>query len=233
MKTTDHIMFVAIMLASILCTAVQAGSFSRYNLILERRPFAKAVAPDSVDEKVVTVEKPPAFVKDLRMCAITESPAGIKVGFINIRQKKSNPYYIYVGDTTEDGITIVDANYDKGSALLRKGGEQFWLYMGGGSSGGNCSGKSSRTFNRRKASKKRTTTAFNSYAERRRKRLEEMRKRMEQERKISDEEVNKKLQRYQMERIRRGLTPLPIKLSAEADAELVKEGLLPPLTNQE
>ena len=206
-----------------------AASFDRYKVILTRKPFAPAVDPDAVvAETAVTVTKPPAFVKDLRMCAITESPAGTKAGFLNVRKKPMDVYYLYVGDSSQDGITLVEADYDKGAVLLRKGGEQYWLYMGGGSGNSSPGNAPAKSVHKGPGSA-RTSGSLNSYAERRRKRLEEMRRRAEAERKRSDEEIDKKLQEYQMERIRRGLTPLPIKLSPEADAELVKEGLLPPI----
>ncbi len=216
---------------------VWAGSdFARYAGILERRPFAPVTSLDDKSSEVVTLEEPPAFVKDLRMCAITESPAGMRVGFINIRSKPPQPYYLYVGDS-EDGIQLVSADYEKEGALLRKGGEQYWLYMRGDAApvAGNSDSDNSehnivtaRRGSRGAAAGVVRSEGGVSYAERRRHRLEEMRKKAETTRQLSEEEVEKKLQEYQMDLIRKGLTPLPIPLTKEMDDQLVKEGILPP-----
>ena len=196
-------------------------------------------AEDEASKNVVTVVAPPAFVKDLRMCAITESPAGIRVGFVNIRIKPPRPYYLYIGDV-EDEIELVDADYEKEGVLLRKGGEQFWMYMGGApvaTAPAVANGKSSKnraTIFRPPASQSSNArsslskaTSNSSYAERRQKRLEQMRKRAEDKRKLSEDQVEEKLQNYQMDLIRKGLTPLPIKLTPEMDRQLVEEGVLP------
>ncbi len=212
-----------------------SSGFSRYSQILDRRPFASVIsAEEEARGNVVTVVEPPEFVKDLRMCAITESPAGIKVGFVNIRIKPPQPYYIYVGDA-DDGIELVDANYEKEGALLRKDGKQYWMYMGGITPAETVPAKKKKPSSiapvAMRSSKSGATfrpdASSTSYAERRQKRLEQMRKRAESARKMSDKQVEEKLQNYQMNLIRKGLTPLPIKLTPEMDRQLVEEGILP------
>jgi len=47
--------------------------------------------------------------------------------------------------------------------------------------------------------------------------------------KPTGEELEKHLRDYQMDVIRKGLTPLPIPLTQEMDDQLVKEGVLPPV----
>ena len=47
---------------------------------------------------------------------------------------------------------------------------------------------------------------------------------------LTGESLQKHLQEYQMELIRTGQPPLPIALTPEMDAQLVKEGVLPPQT---
>ena len=223
------------------CSSAMAVDFSRYSLILERRPFAAADLADDSAAQVVTLVAPPAFVKDLRMCAITESPAGIRVGFVNISAKPPQPYYLYVGDS-EDGIELVEADYDTEGALLRKGSEQFWLHMGGESLVGGTPPPSAgaslppTTSSTRVPSISRPPTVGSaddvSYAERRRRRLEEMRERAAASRDLSEAEVEKRLRDYQMDLIRKGLTPLPIQLTPEMDAQLVQEGVLPPVEGE-
>lgn len=209
---------------------LQGAGFSRYELILERRPFAAVIAADAEKDGVVTVIAPPAFVKDLKMCAISESPAGIRVGFVNVRIKPPQPYYLYVGDS-EDGIELVDADYEKEGALLRKGGEQFWMYMGSAPAVETAPVmRSKHSVAARSPAIMRSQGSRSSYAERRRKRLEGMRQRAAESRRLSEREIKKKLQEYQMDLIRKGVaSPTPIKLTPEMDRRLVEEGVLPPL----
>ncbi len=69
-----------------------------------------------------------------------------------------------------------------------------------------------------------------SYAERRRQRLEEIRRQREEARQMSEEEVVRQLREHQLRLIREGRSmPLPIPLTPEEDAQLVDEGILPPL----
>jgi hypothetical protein len=235
MKTTSCAwgLIALLLLGSYL--PASAAEFSRYASIIERRPFgAMASVPEVSAPPVVTLAAPPAFLKDLRMCAITESPAGVRVGFVNIRARPPQPYYLYVGDS-EDGIELVDADYLKEGALLRKDAEQFWLNMGGGEPAGATGSqpaspsttKRIATIPGRDSSKGVSTPSSNSYADRRRRRLAEMRKRASKSRKESEVDVEKRLQQYQMELIRKGLTPLPIPLTKETDDQLVREGVLP------
>lgn len=244
--------WMAIMLTAVAVPCCHgAVDFSRYALILERRPFSSPAGGEEAPPPV-TVTAPPEFVKDLRMVAVTESPAGVRVGFVNINQKPPKPYYLYVGDT-EDGILLAEADYDAERALVRKDGQQYWMNMGAGADAG---GVSEPAPAQPKASVRSrmplvaspgivrsppgaaSTSAppetiappgtAASYAERRRQRLEEMRLRTQESRNLSEEEVEKRLREYQMKLIREGKTPLPIPITEEMDAQLVKEGILPP-----
>jgi hypothetical protein len=217
----------------------RAADFSRYAQILERRPFSSPISEDAAPP-ALTVATPPAFVQDLRMVAITESPAGVRVGFINIREKPPKPYYLYVGDS-EDGILLAEADYDKERALLRKDGEQFWMTMGAGTSGATeavpqkpeppkpeTAVALAKIPDRPPPEASTSTNRQSAYADRRRQRLEEMQMRAQESRNLSEEEVEKQLREYQMKLIREGKTPLPIPITDEMDAQLVKEGILPP-----
>ncbi len=166
------------------------------------------------------------------MVAITESPAGVRVGFVNMRKRPPKPYYLYIGDS-DDGIMLADADFDSERALLRKDGEQFWMTMGTGVADAPPPAEPDRP---RRPSAPRPAAQESppaggsaiSYAERRRQRLEEMRHRAQESRQASEEDVEKRLQEYQMQLIREGKTPLPIPITEEMDAQLVEEGILPP-----
>lgn len=225
---------ILVTVSGVTCSPA-AVDFSRYAPILERRPFSTAV-PDAavVEPATVTVTSPPEFVRDLRIVAMTESPAGIRVGFMNISAKPPKPYYLYVG-VSDDGILLVEADYDGQRALLRKGEEQYWMTMGtGGEPTKTKPAPSALPVIRASSAPVPSVQSAGdearaiSYAERRRQRIEEMRVRAQESRNLSEEEVENRLREYQMKLIREGKTPLPIPITEEMDAQLVKEGILPP-----
>ncbi len=227
-----------VLAAVVAAESIAAVDFSRYAPILERRPFSSPV----VDEPPVVppstpADTPPAFVKDLRMVAITESQAGVCVGFMNISQKPPKPYYLYVGGS-EDDIQLMEADYDGEKALVRKDNEQFWMTMGSGAAVQEDVSPPTASAGRG-AIRSNTPPAASagpsdnerpmSYAERRRQKIEQMQAQAQEARNLSDEEAEKRLREYQMKLIREGKTPLPIPLTEEMDATLVKEGVLPPM----
>jgi hypothetical protein len=206
----------------------------RYTLILQRRPFSessKALAAADTPA-IVTVAKPPAFVSGIRPCSFVETERGLRVGFEDSRQKPPEIYSLYVGESRE-GVVLVDADFEGEAALLRKGGEQYWL---GTSDATSATSASAAIENQPREAKPLRL----SFSERRQLRLEELKKRAEARRQtdaersaqLSDDELEKRLQEYQMELIRAGKTPLPmVPLTPEMDAQLVEEGILPPQEN--
>jgi len=231
MKSVTAILLIVVAVAD----SRAAMDFARYAPILERRPFSSPVVEEAPPPPPpVTAQAPPAFVQHLRMVAITESPAGVRVGVINIREKPPRTYFLYVGDS-DDGILLADADFDRERALLRKDGEQYWLAMGEAvaspapmpaprAPGVQRAGSSSA-----ESEEESDSALAMSYAERRRQRLDEMRRRAQESRNLSEEEVEKRLRDYQMKLIREGKTPLPIPITEEMDAQLVREGILPPV----
>lgn len=217
----------AVVLALMLSRRVSAADFPRYETILTRKPFGEV--PLQVDPSATQSTQPqqPPFVKELRMCAITESDLGIRVGFVNIKSKPSKNYFLYVGES-EDGIELVDADYEMEAALLRKGTEEHWVYMTRGSGDLNRAAGSQSASGPR-AAQSRNGKGRLSYAERLRQRREAMQSRMRTPPKLTGEELEKHLKEYQMELIRKGMPPLPIPLTQEMDDQLVKEGVLPPV----
>lgn len=212
------------------------SDFSRYDVILERRPFGAPIE-EPVEEPPQVVEEPPDFVEHLRMVAITESPVGTRVGFLDTQQSPPRTYFLFVGES-EDDILLADADYDGERALVSKDGYQYWMRMGGSSSQGasedvgdtpvRSRDRAARARTRGRDDRDDRQDTQESYAERRRQRLEEMRRRAEESRQLSEEEVERQLREHQMRLIREGRTPLPIPITEEMDAQLVEEGILPP-----
>lgn len=232
-----------LLLFGLLTWAVPAGhaqasrpDLGPYAIILQRQPFG-APAPAPVAPKPNPMEPgADAFIKTLRMCAITETPAGTRVGLVDLKTSPPKTYFLYVGDS-EEGLELVDADYTGEKALLRKGAEEYWITMAGvgdGSGGGAATvgGATSTAVATASAPSASSQNARRlSYADRVRKRREAEQQRMQElasRPPISPEEMEKTLQQIQMDVIRRGEPALPIPLTPEMDDQLVAEGVLPP-----
>ena len=129
---------VWIAMGLVLSAAATAGAAveydsTRYAVILARKPFGEVKAPPPAPAVVPAVPTKPAeppFTKDLRMCAVTEMDGQLRVGFVSLAQKPPKNYYLAVGQS-EDGIMVVDADYEGEAALLAKNGQEYWIYMDG------------------------------------------------------------------------------------------------------
>ena len=203
---------------------VASRPFSDYQVILDRKPFGAPPDRSAEPERVVPVSE--SFAAQMVMSGIYELDDGnLEVAVVD---KKNNGYFtLLVGETNEQGIELVDADYEKEEAVLKKGEEVVVLTMGGTAS------SQVLTTTEREDRMKQAETRRMSYAERRRQRMLERQKPVEVPKPIyTGEELEKHLQDYQMEVIRQGLPPLPVQLSADRDAQLVQEGFLPPVDEE-
>ncbi len=224
--------------------AISTPDFSHYRIILDRRPFGEppvqpmAPAPSPRPQPVV-----PPFTKNFRLCALTEKYGDVRVGFIDISAKPPKTFFLWLGES-EDGIRVVDVDFDRSAALLEKDGEQLWLDMGG------VPGKSREPTPRAAGgpdvADETRAAAYLSYSDRLKRRREAVKRRqdiMKQrseafsalDRDLSPQERVEKLRQYQMDLIRAkgDLGPvLPIPLTPEMDDQLVAEGVLPPITGE-
>lgn len=203
--------------------------FARYEVILQTMPFGDTTAPASeVDAAPVVIPPSQSFVRNLRLCALKESGAGLRVGFIDISAKPQRNYLLYVGESSDDGIEVVQADFAEGKALLRKGSDEQWIELGGAPAASpavvRLPGRSS-AFSRSPVS---TPSAASSYVARLRARQEALRTRVVEPPKLSGEALQKHLQDYNVQLIKEGKPPLAIALTPEQDTQLVKEGYLPP-----
>ncbi len=115
------------MLSASLCRA----DFTRYQVILDRMPFGVEAPPAPVPGLGANGKPlPPAdsFTKTLKMCAVTRHAltGRLQVGLVDTATKKN--YFLTVGDS-EDGITLVEADYEGETALVRKGDQESRLTM--------------------------------------------------------------------------------------------------------
>jgi len=204
-----------------LSTVYASVDFSRYQPILDRKPFGEAPPPPAPPPpKPIPASQ--SFAKNLRLCALIEDDDGsIQVGLQDIQAKSS--FYLGVGDI-EEGIELISADYEQENAVLKKGDEMAVISFGSGEIQPLTQQEAKVRLDRRKT----------GYAARRRAREIARKQRLEKAKEIAKKpkltgaELEQHLQEYQMEVIRQGLPPLPIPLSPEMDAQLVEEGFLEP-----
>ena len=210
MKTRDTIL--TLLFSASLCLASNDG-FERYQLILDKQPFGQ----DPPEADVVQVPASQSFARNLRLSMLFEGMDGTtRAGVVDNATKKS--YILRIGEP-QDGLEVVEADIKSSEAMLRKGNEValFKLESGAGEP----------------ISKTEQSSRQSSYAERRQallKKIETQRKEEEPPPKptLTGEALQKHLENVQMDAIRNGLPPLPLPLTPAMDAQLVKEGVLPP-----
>ena len=199
--------------------------FSDYVVILERQPFGTPPENAPEQERVIPVQE--SFAAQMVLSGIYELEDGnLRVAVVN---RKDNSYFsLMVGEKdTGTQIELMDVDYEKEEAVLKKGEEVVVLRMSG-ASGSQVLSTTERQDRMKQAEERRL-----SYADRRRQRQLERQKPVEVPKPIySGEELEKHLQDYQMEVIRQGLPPLPVQLSPDRDAQLVTEGFLPPVDEE-
>jgi len=242
-----QILLLAIGLCVVATAATAAYDFSRYQVILDREPFGSPPpAPEPGPEpESDPPQPPPPVVRELRLCAIRENVGGeLRVGFVNIREKPQKFYWLYVGESSDDGIEVVDADYGEEKALLRKDGHEFWLEMGGVATaaapaatarrGTRGRSSASRAPSPRSGGSSVVEPPNTSYLARLRERQEARKQRalaMLAQREQQTEEMKvaeeKRLREYNLNLIREGMPALPIALTKDEDDKLVNEGVLP------
>jgi len=205
--------------------------FNRYKIILERMPFGEVDALVLAPEPVKVPVKLPDFAKHYSMCAITDSYGDIMVGFIDKAQKGGEKYYYLRVGESEDGITLVEADYANESAKLSKDGQEFWIDMTGPKLS-NTSGSSSAQPLIARTSSSQSNESYSSRLKRQRESRITVESRIRYPKEnMTKEEITEHLRNLNMELIRAQGSkgpPLPLQLTPEDDAQLVSEGVLPP-----
>ena len=217
---------------ALLGTWAQAD-FSRYQVILDRRPFGEAPEPEP--EPRPQRQAGPSYADKMRLVAMTISQGDIWVGLVDENVSPARTYFLFVGDE-ENGVRVVSADYEQETVTVEREGDQRTLRMGGGSpssdrptagpgmiAGGRRTPSADRDTERRRGRRVGHTT------EGRRQRMEEEERRREQMPELTGAVLERHLQEYNVHAIREGMPPLPIPLTPEQDAQLVEEGVLPPM----
>jgi len=245
--------------------------FSRYQIILDRRPFGAEPAPLPPVSATPPPPPPETVTRTLKMCAVTRRLNGkLQVGLVETAAKKN--YLIDVGDTA-DGITVLEADYEGEKAKLSKDGVEAWISMNDVKSmpglasvvpspavpapalgmtrrSGVALPDGRTSVARAEASvspvqppvpspaapvQPSASATVSGRAKLKEMHEEERRKRVVEaataQAGLTHPQLEQRLRDYQMDLIRaRGEKgpPLPMELTPEMDAQLVKEGVLPP-----
>lgn len=201
--------------------------FADYQVILNRKPFG--APPERMPEPERVIPPGESFAAQMMLSGIYELDDGnLRVA---VTDRKDNSYFALMVGETDDSrqIELVDADYEKAEAVLKKGDQMVVLKMYGDSAGGPQVLSTTETQDRIKQAEERRM----SYAERRRMRQLERQKPLEIPKPtLTGKELEEHLQNYQMKVIREGMPPLPVQLTPDRDAQLVAEGYLPPLDEE-
>lgn len=219
---------VILMLVCVAARGEGTIDFAQYQVILDRMPFGNEPTPESVAAAAAQAQAPrESFTKNLRMNAVTRNflSGKLQVGLTDTVSKKS---YFLGKDESEDGITVVEVDYDREKALLRKDGEEAWMGMNDVAQAVTVAAPVMTAPARRGA-----RPAIAAGTPGRPGPAQRAAREVKPEKpKLSGEALTKHLQDYQMDLIRAGGEkgpPLPMELTPEMDAQLVSEGVLPPL----
>ncbi len=201
--------------------AGETDGMERYRVILERHPFGRPEAPAAPPPAAPAEDA--AFAQNLRVSTLIEDAQGVRVGLADAANRRS--YLLRVGDDIE-GIELVRADFRDETVVLRRGGEEAVLRLQAGPRAPTPAARAARgrpgtdaadpssprgRWPRRRAA----GDADDDGEDRGRPRM-------------TREEMEAHLRQYSVEVIRQGLPPLPVQLTPEDDAMLVREGVLPP-----
>jgi len=212
--------FLALPLLAAAARADETADFSRYQVIMDRKPFGVAPPVPVAPPPPLTAEQ--SFARTLRLSGMWQRGDGsVRVAIIDANGNRN--LYLSVGEM-EEGIELVSVDQQSEEAVLRKGTEMAVLKISSGEVQPLTQEQQQQRLTQDQAQRM-------SYAERRK---ERERQRQQPpppppEPVYTGAELEKHLQEYQMEVIRQGLPPLPLPLTPEMDAQLVSEGVLPPM----
>ena len=193
-----------------------SSDWSRYQPILERRPFAGKSDAPSNQKSTAASQHNQALARDFRLCTLYEGFDGdLRAGLINRRSNKN--MILRMGETRE-GLHLDHVDLQAGRATLSSiDGRTAVLELTAATESAPAPAKAD-TGDRIPGSK----PAQKSPREARKSRVPPP------EQQLTGEELEQHLREYQMEVIRKGQPPLPIPLTEEMDDQLVREGVLPP-----
>lgn len=202
--------------------AQRSGDYGRYQIILDQQILGR-IEPDAPPQPPVIPPSPPppSWTTDYRLTMITEDlfSGRARVGLYHVRQQIG--YLLIEGERYDDhGFVLDSVDYNQGLAVI--------LHQG-----------SRHSFQLESAPEPLSPPETPPARQPPPRTVRRVNNRPEAEtappvsppepRFSSPEELQTHLQNVQMDAIRTGKPPLPIPLTPEMDAQLVQEGILPPL----
>jgi hypothetical protein len=208
----------------------------RYTLILDREPFGSEPLLDQ------DVKQDAAAVKELetnyRLCFLLEGEQSgdIRAGFQNVKAKKGEPKSVMLRIGESFGaMKLLDIDLPNSSATLQYKGKELSFTLTrpkAGTAAKPAPTPPAEQPQRRFGGGFRRTTPPEP-AQQPAPQPEPQPQLTPEEMAIQREQVQQNLREYQMEVLRQGMPPLPVQLTPEQDAQLVDEGVLPPLEDGE
>ena len=221
-RTVLAMLILGVVAADTFAGMAPKSAFDKYDVILARKLFGEVPAGPVRPPTPPPSGPPPrnpdqGFATQMRITYMERAKSGdLVVGIYDDRTKWTAT--LRIGESL-DGITLVDASYQDEKALLRKGSREEEI-SSQATAGNLAANPQPYWVDRKKA---------------REERVMQMRERVANQRPLSGDEqkaLEEHLRNYNLKLIKAGGElgpPLPIELSPEEDAELVREGYLPPV----
>ena len=205
-------------------------SRERYDVIVDRSPFGAdpLAGSDMTDQAASATLK--TLEKELRLCFLLKSQSGdVRAGFQNIKAKPGEPksVMLMVGESFR-AMKLLEIDLDNSTATLQYQGESLTFELSGAS-------PVTKTAAKKAQPPTQPQRRFGGGFRRSTPPPEEVQpqpvvpRESPEEQALRRAEVRENLREYQMEVIRSGMPPLPIPLTEEMDEQLVAEGVLPPV----
>ena len=224
MKTAGYL-FVSLVLAGTAGAVAPSAGFDPYQIILDRKPFGaagdvKAVVTNAVTNSTLAT----AFAKSLKLTCLLDLPSGLRVGIVSTSSTNQS-FILGIGEKNEDGVELISVNYAAEEATLRKGTDTAVLKLTPAATNAPAVAAVAHPMPPGPPSPD-PSADRRSFGDRRHGGGASEAGRGPP--RMGTEHMQQRLQEYQMRAIRTGMPPLPVPLTPEMDAQLVKEGVLPP-----
>ena len=199
--------------------------FSHYEVILQKQIFGKP-PPEPVAAPVAATPPGPSWITDYRLAMLVDEGAGhVRAGLVHLRDNSTVSLSINEKHETT-GIQLLSADITQGSAVFIKGSDKQPITMAAvgavpvaaapapaATPGRFPMGGPGRRFGGSGRSMPPPPAPAQPV-----------------EPKLTGAALEAHLQEYQKEVLRKGMPPLPVALTPENDAQLVQEGVLPPIS---
>jgi len=202
--------------------AQRSGDFGQYQVILDQQLLGRhAPEPSRPQPETQPTAPPPAWTTEYRLTMITEDlfSGRARVGLYHVRNQVG--YLLIEGETYEDHpFSLQSVDYDQNRAVILNQGARHTFSL---ESAPLIASPPESPSSPRQAPPRTVRRVTRPVSD------ANASDPPPEPRFSSPEELQAHLQNVQMDAIRTGKPPLPIPLTPEMDAQLVQEGVLPPL----